>query len=94
MRSISSFLSTFLSSLKDEDTCLIVLAELWPQIVGPEVAPHSQPHRLRRGRLVLAVSNNLWRAELSSMEPLLIQAVNQFWARNLVKAIELGSSQD
>jgi hypothetical protein len=53
----------------------IVLA--WPQVVGEEVAANSQPVRLTRGRLAVAVSSTVWAQTLHFMEQTITRGLNE-----------------
>ena len=40
----------------------------WEELVGPDVAAHAKPLRLREDRLVLVVEDPMWAAELRWLE--------------------------
>jgi predicted nucleic acid-binding Zn ribbon protein len=40
------------------------LFTLWPELVGPTIAPHAQPTALRKGVLVVSVDQPTWLHEL------------------------------
>ena len=89
MEGIGSFLPDFLSEIvSNDETTLIFLDELWPQIVGRDLALRCRPVRLARKRLVVAVPTEIWKNELMEMRQMLIQAINRFWKVRLVEKVE------
>ena len=42
------------------EASLAALWQAWPQIAGPQLAPHCQPLRLQAGRLVVGASHPQW----------------------------------
>jgi hypothetical protein len=43
------------------------LAQIWPEIVGPEVAANARPVQLKRGRLTVSASSAAWAQTLQFM---------------------------
>jgi hypothetical protein len=74
---------------EEETRVLIFLKELWPRIVGADLARHTVPISLKDGVLVLEVPSGVWQAQLSEMLPAMAAATNRFWKRSLVKEIQL-----
>ena len=92
MQSLSGLLPSFLREFsRDPDATLAFLEELWPQVVGEQVARRTRPVALRDGRLICSVPNEHWRAQLESMRPLLVRSVNGFWGCRLIDRIEFQS---
>jgi hypothetical protein len=54
-----------------------VLATLWPDIVGPDVAANARPVQLSKGRLVVSTSSSVWAHTLSYMETDLKDKLNE-----------------
>lgn len=90
MRSLASVLPEFLKQIvHDEDLCLVFLAELWPQLVGAQMARRARPVALRQGKLTLQAESEAWRRELTPLSGAIADSVNQRWQSKLVEKIEL-----
>ncbi|HEB84696.1 MAG TPA: DUF721 domain-containing protein [Bacteroidetes bacterium] len=61
----------------------------WEKIVGESVAKHAKPLRLERGRLVLGVTDPVWRHQLFFMREELVGKLNRSAGRKLVREIVL-----
>lgn len=46
---------------------------LWPDVVGPTIAAHSQPVHISRGILVVDVSNSVWATQLTFLKTSILQ---------------------
>ena len=68
------------------------IAEAWPQIVGPRIATHATPVRLRRGELTLAAPEATWRQELALLGPEIAASVNKKIKGAAVERIRLTSA--
>jgi len=89
MKSVGSALSHFLNRIaSDEEIALIFLSELWPQIVGKDLASKSRPLVLRDKRLLLSVPSEIWAKELTQLGEMLVHAVNKHWDLNLIEKID------
>ncbi len=89
MKSVGSVLSHFMDTIaSDEEIALIFLQELWPQTVGKDLASKSRPLTLKDKRLLLAVPSQIWVKELTGLRQMLIQAVNKYWHRRLIEAVD------
>ena len=89
MKSVGSVLSHFLDRIaSDEEIALIFLSELWPQIVGKDLASKSRPLALRDKRLLLAVPSEIWAKELTQLRKMLVHAVNKHWDLGLIEKID------
>lgn len=90
MQRVGTLLSGFLAQVSaDEELSLVFLSELWPQIVGKEVAEKARPVALRKKRLVVRVSSELWKKQLDELRQVLVESINRFWNCPLVETIEL-----
>ncbi len=89
MKSVGSVLSHFLDRIaSDEEIALIFLSELWPQIVGMDLASKSRPLALRNKRLLLTVPSEIWATELKQLRKMLVHAVNKHWNLGLIEKID------
>ncbi|MDD2943442.1 MAG: DUF721 domain-containing protein [bacterium] len=60
----------------------------WAELVGDEVAKHSKPEKIIRGRtLVIRVENAAWAQELSMSKDSLVEGIRQADPRSLVEDI-------
>ncbi len=90
MRDVGTLLSGFLERIsQDEELSYIFLSELWPQLVGEQVARHARPESLRQGRLTLNASSRSWQRELAPLADGIARAVNRRWNAKLVERIEI-----
>ena len=89
MKSVGSVLSHFLDRIaSDEEITLIFLSELWPQIVGKDLASKCRPLALRDKRLLLTVPSEIWAKELTQLREMLVDAVNKHWDLSLIEKID------
>ncbi|MBR9975410.1 MAG: DUF721 domain-containing protein [Bacteroidetes bacterium] len=65
------------------------LIHQWPELVGPAIATHATPQRLRGGVLWLQVEDAAWRQELSLMRRELIAKINAWAGEEMVKELRL-----
>ena len=61
----------------------------WDQIVGPLLARHAQPVRLRRGVLVISVDSGEWMHELQYLKHDLKDRLNQRLGRAAIRDVYL-----
>jgi hypothetical protein len=54
-----------------------LLATVWADVVGEDVAANAQPVQLRQGRLVVSVSSSAWAQTLHLMSEAIIARVNE-----------------
>lgn len=54
-----------------------VVALVWPDVVGPEVAANAHPVQLRRRRLVVSVSSSVWAQTLQLMSGAILERINE-----------------
>ncbi|MGQ0810162.1 MAG: DUF721 domain-containing protein [Nitrospiraceae bacterium] len=52
------------------------LRRQWPEIVGPQIAAHTQPDQIRFKKLYLLVKNSVWLYQLTFLKPDLLEKVN------------------
>ncbi len=67
----------------------------WDAVVGPTLAAHAQPRRLRRGILLVAVDSSAWMLELQFLKQDLTQRLNAALGRRVVRDlfVVLGGDQ-
>ena len=63
--------------------------ELWPSVVGPQIAARTQPLRLRDQILEIRVDHPVWMQQLQLMKPQLLQRLNQQLGNDTIKDIYL-----
>lgn len=61
----------------------------WDAVVGPTIAAHARPHRLRRGVLVVSVDAPEWMQELQFAKHDLRERLNARLGRNAVRDLYL-----
>ncbi|MBO0693324.1 MAG: DUF721 domain-containing protein [Acidimicrobiaceae bacterium] len=61
----------------------------WEELVGPEVAKHSRPHRLRAGVLVIEVDQPAWATQLRYLSGDLLKRVNEAAGPDDVRAVQI-----
>jgi hypothetical protein len=54
-----------------------VVALVWPDVVGPEVAANAHPVQLRRRRLVVSASSSVWAQTLQLMSGAILERMNE-----------------
>ena len=64
------------------------LRQHWPGLVGPSFAANTQFHGLRGDRLVVRVPDRGWSSSLDSYGGLILEAVNRFWGKTVVRSIQ------
>jgi len=60
----------------------------WPEIVGDEISKKSKPKRLAGDTLYISVVSSTWANELSLMSGQLIEKINSFIGREVVKSLK------
>jgi predicted nucleic acid-binding Zn ribbon protein len=53
------------------------LWQVWPAVVGPQIARHAQPQTVQQGRLIVHVTDPVWLHQLSMMRHNLLAALNE-----------------
>jgi len=61
----------------------------WERVVGPAIARHAQPTRMRRGVLVVAVDGPEWMHELHWLKQDLRDRLNAHLGRRIVRDVYL-----
>ena len=64
------------------------LRQHWPGLVGPSLAANTQFHGLRGDRLMVRVPDRGWSNSLDSYGSLILEAVNRFWGKTVVRSIQ------
>jgi len=65
------------------------LFRLWPHIVEEHIARQAKPLFLKRGRLVIECTDDVWRTQLHFLKPELLQRIRQAIGEGIVKEIFL-----
>jgi predicted nucleic acid-binding Zn ribbon protein len=65
------------------------LKSFWAELVGPEIAAHTQPDRIYGKRLVILCDHDVWRTELQYLEPELLKRIAEGMGEGVVKEIWL-----
>jgi len=60
----------------------------WPEVVGPEIASHSQALDLVDGLLVIDADHGAWRQELTLLVPTIIEKFNDLCGADTVTEIQ------
>lgn len=66
-----------------------LIAEMWPEIVGPDAAPHARPAELRGATLVVDVEPGLWVQELSARRGRFADEINRRLGERVVSEIRV-----
>ena len=61
----------------------------WEEAVGPALAEHTRPIRVRRGHLEVAVPSGIWRTQLSFMQLDIVARINELLGTEVVKGLKL-----
>lgn len=62
---------------------------VWEEAVGPALARHARPLRVRRGYLEVAVPSAVWRTQLSFMQRDIVARINALVGGEIVKGLKL-----
>ncbi len=90
MKGLVTLLPDFLrQAASSDEVALIFLRELWPGIVGQDLAAKTQPAFLRNRCLTLEVPNTVWCTELQGLAPLFVESINRYWKLRLVEKIRV-----
>lgn len=88
VESIGSIIENVVSKLNVENK--INKANLfnhWREIVGEEISKRTKPKKLIKGLLFVSVTTSTWANELSLMSDQLIDKINSYVGRKVVKEI-------
>ena len=90
MKGLVAFIPDFIRrTASNEEAALAFLRELWPRIVGQDLADKTKPTFLKNKCLTLEVPNTIWCAQLQDLTPLFITSINRYWNLKLVERIRL-----
>jgi predicted nucleic acid-binding Zn ribbon protein len=80
-----------LIELKDwgEGIAFAKIKEEWIEIVGENFAEHIEPQKLKDGVLHLKADSSTWRTEMLIRKQLLIDKLNSFCGKNIIKSIKI-----
>ena len=81
--------AVFREIASNEQTALIFIQEMWPQMVGKDLAAKALPTSLKNRTLTLNVHDRLWATQIESFLALIRSSVNDFWDLCLVERIEI-----
>lgn len=68
---------------------LAVLAQHWPQVIGPRLAAHCELHSLRHGTLVVSSGDGAVTEQLRWMERDLVAAANAVLGSDEITAVQV-----
>ena len=71
----------------DQELDLQLLQQLWPLLVGPNLAGATTIVAIHGSRVVLNVPDQIWRKQLIKMRSQLIARMNEPWATPLITEI-------
>ena len=60
----------------------------WGNIVGPELAKHTKPIKIKDNSLVIGVEGSAWSQEISFMKNAILQKVNTRLGRRFIKSVK------
>lgn len=60
----------------------------WDNVVGKEIALHTEPEKIVRGTIVVKVDNDVWRNELAFFKHEIIQKLNNKIGKKLIQEIK------
>ncbi|PLX80751.1 MAG: hypothetical protein C0616_07640 [Desulfuromonas sp.] len=61
--------------------------QCWDEVVGPQIADHARPKRLRNGVLEVSVDQPIWMQQLRLMAPQILERLNRALKGEIVKEI-------
>ncbi|WP_433178936.1 DUF721 domain-containing protein [Actinoallomurus sp. CA-150999] len=61
----------------------------WPEIVGPELAEHTEPQTFEDGILVVAADSNAWAAQLRLLAATLVKRLNEELGHGSVQRVKV-----
>lgn len=64
-----------------------LLAVIWPEVVGDEVAANAQPVQLKQGRLVVSASSSAWAQTLQLMGDAIAARINEHLGDGVVERV-------
>ena len=68
---------------------MVVIGELWPTLVGAELAPHVRLGSLRNGVLTLEVDDPVWSTPLRYLESGMVEALASRLGAGVVRAVRI-----
>lgn len=88
MKGLVALLPDFIRQVaSNEEAALAFLRELWPKMVGPDLAAKTEPSFLKNKCLTLDVPNAIWCSQLQDLAPLFVDSINRYWNLRLVERI-------
>ena len=90
---ISSVIKSVVSKLNIESKInSSKLFNHWQEIVGSEISKKAKPEKLTRGLLFVSVTTSTWANELSLMSGQLVDKINSYIGKEIVKEIRFRSN--
>ncbi len=88
MKGLVALLPDFIrQAASNEEAALAFLRELWPRMVGLDLAAKTEPTFLKNKCLTLDVPNATWHSQLQDFAPLFVESINRYWNLRLVERI-------
>lgn len=83
-----------LSQVSDQQGWTVDLATArvlgdWPAVVGPEVAAHTRPERLRDGELLLVADSTAWATQLRLLTPTVMRRLREALGAGVVTSLKV-----
>ena len=70
-----------------------MLADKWESVVGTIIASHSYPAGIHYKKLYIIVDSPVWLQEISFYKEDLIDKVNKYFGKNIIKEVYLKTGQ-
>ncbi len=67
--------------------------QAWYEAVGPPLAAHSRPLRVRQGRMEVAVPSAVWRTQLSLLKRDIVKRINAVVGADAIRELILVNEQ-
>jgi len=71
----------------DSELDVELLRQLWPTLVGEQLATATRVTAIHGSTVVLTVPDRIWRRELARMKRRLLQRINEPWGAALITEI-------
>jgi len=69
------------------------MADKWEAIVGKIIAAHSRPTGIHHKRLYVIVDSPVWLQEMSFYKDDLVEKVNNYYGKKIIKEVSLKTGQ-
>ena len=61
--------------------------EMWPEIVGENIAKYTKAERVQENIIYIKVKNNTWRTELQFQKNIILENISQKVGKGIIKDI-------